>query len=154
MSRLIPLPKIAITAIIFIFLSAQITAIVLPVPAYYWPFTDYPMYSPPHFEGDAVNPSYTIIGVRSDGTEHPTTPKDFGLSVFQHHWWFVVSLLKNRDRDQVRTHINFLQTNLKNRFQHLRIEVHPYIISREGYSPGPVEVLKVIDVDTLEGVNE
>ncbi|MGB0910951.1 MAG: hypothetical protein ACPGYT_11360 [Nitrospirales bacterium] len=136
--------QILISSIVFFFLAAQITTVVLPVEWYYWPFTNYPMYSAPHFEGDVATPSTTIIGIQPGNIEETTTPKDFGLSVFQHEWWFIPSLLKNEDPQKVQSFINHLQNSRTIPFQELRIESRGYIISRAGYSPAPVKVLKVI----------
>ncbi len=154
MCTLKPFLQLIFTGIILFFLAAQLTAVVIPVPSYYWPFTDYPMYSPPHFEGDAVKPTYTIIGIHSGDVEEVTTPEDFGLTVFQHQWWFVSSLLNNRDRQKVQTHIHLLQSDRSQPFEKLRVESHSYIISRSGYSPAPVEILKVIDLHEFQGANQ
>lgn len=143
-----------ITAIILFFLAAQLTAVVIPVLSYYWPFTDYPMYSPPHFEGDVVKPVHTIVGLHSGDVQETTTPQDFGLTIFQQEWWFAPSLLHNRDPQKVQTYIDHLQSGRNIPFQKLRIELHPYVISRKGYSPAPVEVLKVIDLDKRQEVNQ
>ncbi len=149
-----PLLKILGSGIIACFLAAQITAVVIPVESYYWPFTDYPMYDVPHFEGDVVKPSHSIIGIYSEGQEEVTTPQDFGLTIFQQEWWFVPSLRDNRDRQRVQVYLDHLQASRTPPFDKLRIELQPYIISQNGFSPAPAEVIKVIDLNRQQEGNQ
>ena len=68
--------------IILAFLVAQAIAIIVPVRFYYWPFMDYPMYSPARFEHDIVGDNYALVGITRHGKVQPIPYQELGLTFF------------------------------------------------------------------------
>jgi hypothetical protein len=49
---------------------------------YFWPFMDYPMYSPPYYEGSGHDQHY-VVGIREDMSEVSIHPDDLGLNFWR-----------------------------------------------------------------------
>jgi hypothetical protein len=124
----------------------------LVFPPMLWPFLDYPMYCLPHHKGDALD-RYFVFGTLEDSTEVPIFPEDLGL----HFWQFygqsqqigvVVALLRENNK-LIKTYVELYQSRHNKRLLGLRLENHPLILSREGANPGPRQVLKRIQFNTI-----
>jgi hypothetical protein len=75
------------TAIIVLVLACQFFAIVAQVNRWGWPFTDYPMYSWPHYEGERILAYPVVFAIAEDGEELEITADDAGLNVYQFIDW-------------------------------------------------------------------
>ena len=95
------------------FLAAQTFVLVVPIMFYYWPFTDYPMYSIAHYEGEIVKDQYTLVGIDSKGNETEISAEDLGLSFFQFNDTFVPHFLKDQNDPKVKKSIQHLQSTQK-----------------------------------------
>jgi hypothetical protein len=117
-----------------------------------WPFTDYPMYSQSHKEGERVQARRYVYATLADGSEVPLTPEDLGLG---HFWlftlWVEAPLLK-----QERAELEFVREAYREQrggeIVALRIEDHPVIVTREGAKAAPPpHVLATVRFASPEG---
>ena len=138
--------------IILVFLVSQAMVIIIPVMFYYWPFMDYPMYSPAHYENELVNDNYELVGVTFDGQEQQIAHREIGLSFFQVNDWLVPRLLKDQPDLTIEPYLDKLRTLNNGLFQRIRIQAKPVKISRAGISESAIQVFKVIDLHSPEGV--
>ncbi len=128
--------------------------IYLVFPPLLWPFLNYPMYCIPHHKGDALD-QYFVFGTLEDSIEVPILPEDLGL----HFWQFygksqergvVIALLQENNK-LIKTYVELYQSRHNKRLVGLRLENHPLILSREGVNPGPRQVLKNFQFNTING---
>ena len=136
------------------FVARLFSNIYLVFPPLLWPFLDYPMYSIPHHDGDALD-RYFVFGTLEDSAEVPIFPEDLGL----HFWQFygqsqqrsVVAALLHENSSLIKTYVELYQSRHNKRLLGLRLENHPLILSREAVNPGPRQVLKNIRFTTING---
>ena len=136
------------------FVARLFSNIYLVFPPLLWPFLDYPMYSIPHHDGDALD-RYFVFGTLKDSAEVPIFPEDLGL----HFWQFygqsqqrsVVAALLHENSNLIKTYVELYQSRHNKRLLGLRLENHPLILSREAVNPGPRQVLKNIRFTTING---
>ena len=134
---------LAITSlVILIFLGLQTIALLGLYRGRLWPFVDYPMYRHPHYEGDSID-RYFLFGISEDNTEMPISAEDLGLNFWKFLWGFVPAVVEDR-REQIEVYIDFYRTRHNKVLLGLRLENHPLVLSRNGLSPAPVQVVKTI----------
>jgi hypothetical protein len=75
------------TAIIVLVLGCQFFAAIAQVNKWGWPFTDYPMYAPPHYEGERIVAYHLIFATTDDGEEVEISAADVGLNIWQFMRW-------------------------------------------------------------------
>ena len=143
-------PLLAIISFVILgFLTVQSLVIIMPVMFYYWPFMDYPMYSPAHYENELVDDNYELLGVSEDGKELQIKHKRLDLSFFQVNDWLVPRLLKDRYDADVTPYLNKLVKIQNPVLRYVKIQAKPVKISRSGLSKMDVKVFKVIDLQSI-----
>lgn len=75
------------TAVIVLVLGLQLAATMLQLAEAIWPFTNYPMYSGSHYEGDRITARRYIHATTEDGEEVEVTFKDIGINVWLYERW-------------------------------------------------------------------
>ena len=110
--------KMLVSVVIFICLGLQGSVVFGPQPdrsgAFFWPFSDYPMYRNARYKGDVIE-RYFLFG-RLEGLEPVLLrPQDFYLN----HWTFMngpVQALRNDNKKRIRifnTSSKKIKTNKK-----------------------------------------
>jgi len=140
-----------VSIVIVVFLTAQLVSIIIPVPFYYWPFLDYPMYSKVRVENELVNENLELVGLTSDGQERAITRQELGLSFFKFNDWFVPRLRDMQRDPSIQPYVERLRTIDHGAFQAVRIQATPLRISRTGISDVPIQVFKVVDLQSVGG---
>lgn len=120
---------------------------ILCAPALY-PFLDYPLYAPPHYEGDTID-QRLVFGVSEDLTEAPILPEELGLSFFEFEKEFLLALRDGKG-DEVNKYVELYQRKHNKKLIGLRLENHPLVLSREGVKPGPKQILENFQLKFLE----
>ena len=75
-------PTFAMLVIVLI-LFLQTLAVIKPIRWATWPFTNYPMYKTPHYDGDSISVSILVFAELSGGVTVEILPRDVGLSWFK-----------------------------------------------------------------------
>ena len=76
------------TLVIMLVLGLQCTADVLMSGPSGWPFTDYPMYSRSHHEGERISGArYFVYATASDGREIEILPEHLGVNLWLFNKW-------------------------------------------------------------------
>ncbi|WP_454063037.1 hypothetical protein [Candidatus Nitrospira salsa] len=140
-----------VSIVIIVFFIAQLVAIILPVPFYYWPFLDYPMYSKTRAENELVNENLELVGVTSDGQERRITRQELGLSFFKFNDWLIPRLRDNQSDPSIQPYVEILRVIDHGAFQAIRIQAAPVRISRTGISDVPIQIFKVVDLQSIGG---
>lgn len=78
--------RLASTAIVLV-LGLQFSATMLQLEESIWPFTNYPMYSGAHHEGDRITARRFIHATTEDGREAEVTFQDIGINVWLYEKW-------------------------------------------------------------------
>ncbi|WP_447968821.1 hypothetical protein [Nitrospira sp. M1] len=137
-----------ISLIILIFLVSQVAVILLPVPTYYWPFMDYPMYSKVRHENELVNENLELVGLTYDGQQRNIPPEELGLSFFKFNDWFVPRLRSNLHDPSIHHYVEQLKAM---EYEVFRIQAKPVRISRFGITDEPIQVFIDINMHSLAG---
>ncbi|GJL64708.1 MAG: hypothetical protein NPIRA04_33620 [Nitrospirales bacterium] len=140
-----------VSIVIIVFLVAQLVAIILPVPFYYWPFLDYPMYSKTRVENELVNENLELVGIVPDGRERRITRQELGLSFFKFNDWLIPRLRDNQNDPSIQVYVEILRAIDHGAFQSIRIQAAPVRISRAGISEAPIQVFRVVDLQSIGG---
>lgn len=103
-----------------------------------WPFLDYPMYSPPHYEGDAI-PRPTLVGITSEARELEIRPEDLGVG----YWQYIVYLraVQQADHATVRAMVRSYQVRQNVHLSALRLENRRLLLANGKVIPAPVEIV-------------
>ena len=110
---------------------------ILCAPALY-PFLDYPLYAPPHYEGESIG--WTLVFAETEEvTEWPVIALDLGVSAYRFEKAFLRAL--EGDHAAVHEYINLYHRKYGRNLVEFRVERQPLILSREGVKPGPRAVL-------------
>jgi dTDP-4-amino-4,6-dideoxygalactose transaminase/glycosyltransferase involved in cell wall biosynthesis len=140
------LKRRGVSVVILLTLLLQVAAVVNPFvkvfddwKEFLWPFLDYPMFSQPHFEGVQAR-HYRLIGLLDDGTQASILPSSLGLDVWQFEAGVVRALLR-KDRDALGPYVKLYHARQGTSLAGLRLENHPWTISKNGASPAPINVL-------------
>ena len=139
----IPLTSLAI----LIFLTLQVYAIFAHVSPRLWPFLDYPMYKQARYAGETLN-QYFLFGILKDLTEVPIFPGDLGLDFWKFEQGPVLAL-RRKDREKLKTYVQLYQSRHNKQLVSLRLENHPLVLSREGASAAPPQVLEHVNFETV-----
>jgi hypothetical protein len=87
------------TLVIVLVLGLQSAAVVLMAGPSGWPFTDYPMYSRSHHEGERVSGArYFVYATASDGREVDILPEHLGVNIWLFGKWAKQLTVKPRGR--------------------------------------------------------
>jgi hypothetical protein len=110
---------------------------ILCAPALY-PFLDYPLYAPPHYEGETIG--WTLVFAQTEEmTERPVTARDLGVSAYRFEKAFLRAI--EGDHAAVHEYINLYQRKYGGNLVGFRVVRQPLILSREGIKRGPRDVL-------------
>lgn len=112
-----------------------------------WPFINYAMYSPPHYEGDAVERP-VAYGVLPDSTEVEMEPSDLGVGFWKYDRGIIRSLA-NDDTSDVENWARVYAERNGERLTAVRLYHRPVILTRSGSRPGDPVLVKEFQVDTL-----
>ena len=91
------------TTVIVLVLGLQFGATILQSAESIWPFTNYPMYSGSHYEGDRIIARRFIHATTEDGEEVELTLKDIGVNVWLYEKWAQQILNDHKKRHQPKT---------------------------------------------------
>lgn len=140
--------RLVISLVILAVLGLQgITAVGLtPGPIekspFLWPFLDYPMYSLPYFEGDAI-PRHRTVGITEDGRELEINPETLGTDFWIYRDAFVFPLIHRSMRRDLGPGVELFESRHGVRLVEIRLEDRPLVLTPEGTVEGGVEVLGV-----------
>jgi hypothetical protein len=79
-------------------LALQFVAVLSRPGKWLWPFTDYPMYSHSHHEGERIPAKHFVTGLTADGQEIPITAEDVGVNLWVFERW--AAALQRTAREQ------------------------------------------------------
>jgi len=105
-----------------------------------WPFLDYPMYSTPHYEGDAI-PRYRVVGTTADGREMQIDPETLGADFWIFRNAFLFPFRFRADRGELEPGVELFERRHGVTLVEVRLEDRPIVLSRSGSSQGPVELV-------------
>ena len=138
--------------IILASLAFQGTVAVASIERLAWPFVNYPMYSAPHHQGEAIN-RYVLVGRFDDGTTAVIHPNELGLSFWE---WLdgPVRAIRHQafdgsDRKQLEALRQLYQGRYGRRLAGLRLENHALLLERQGAIPQPPRVLNEMTFDNF-----
>jgi hypothetical protein len=114
-------------------------------PALY-PFLDYPLYAPPHYEGESIGQPL-VFGWSEEMTEWPVVPLDLGVSSYKLERAFL-SALKG-DHAGVHKYLDLYQQRYGKKLVGFRLESQSLVLSNDGIKPGPRTVLGSFSVESL-----
>lgn len=150
-----------ISIVIFVILGLQTLAVVFRSSRSYWPFINYPMYSPYHRVGERIDVLRPIFATFADKSEEQIFPQDLGLTIFQFENLLVRTMLcAAQDKKELQSG-KCVPKEAKKRLkallelyeqQHgkhiisLRLEDYPYILTKEGPKKAPAQVLQVLEL--------
>lgn len=135
--------RLAVSAVIFAVLGVQAIAAfgLTPGPVerspFLWPFLDYPMYTQPHYEGDAV-PRYRVVGVTEDGREVEITPESLGTDFWIYRNAFLFSFRFRGERHELESGVQLYELRHGVSLLEVRLENRPLVVTREGTMDGEV----------------
>lgn len=133
--------RLAVSAVILAVLGFQAIAAVGLTPGpiekspFLWPFLDYPMYTQPHYEGDAV-PRYSVIGVTDDGREVEITPESLGTDFWIFRNAFLFSFRYRGERHELESGVQLYERRHGVSLREVRLENRPLVVTREGTADG------------------
>ena len=113
-----------------------------------YPFTDYPMYSQAHYNGEPIRIRYLLYGISTDSSEILIMPEDMSMSFFEFERVFGWRLIKGRDLEERLQFIRDYETEHQINFKEIRIEEEVVKITDQGVERIPNKVLKVIVMDS------
>jgi hypothetical protein len=150
-----------ISIVIFVILGVQTLAVVFRSGnGKYWPFIDYPMYSPYHRVGERIDVLRPLFAIYADKSEEQIFPQDLGLTLFQFEQLVVPAILcaaqkgkKERQSGQcvpqkaeerLKALLNPYEQRHGKHIISLRLEDYPYILTKEGPKKVPAQVLQIL----------
>ncbi|MBV9079698.1 MAG: hypothetical protein JO102_01110 [Elusimicrobia bacterium] len=140
-----PVRRLALSLLIAGLIVLQASATFGRLTRRYWPVLTYPMYTEPHYAGDAV-PFYSIAGIEADGHETEIRADAVDLSL----WKFMtgpVAQIKSGDAAGLRPFVEHAEARLGRRFTALRLtqidcRLTGSGVVREPHIVGTVEVAR------------
>jgi hypothetical protein len=113
----------------------------------YFPFMWYPMYAPPHFEGERITVHHSIYAVQANGTRHHIRPEHLGLE-----FWRYERLARQLLVNHVEPNAPALAVIRKRHpnLTELQINDYPMVITRNGPRPAPEMVVHRISRAAIE----
>jgi hypothetical protein len=137
-----------VTLFIVMVLSLQAFAGFGKIHSMYYPFMDYPMYSPAHFKGEPVHVQWRIYGIGADGSEVRILPEDLHMGYFQFEGAAIILMRKlSRVENRMQDVREFARANNLN-FVKLRIEDETYAITDKGLEKLPNKVMAEIGMES------
>lgn len=133
--------RLAVSAVILAVLGFQAVATVGLTPGpiekspFLWPFLDYPMYTQPHYEGDAV-PRYSVIGVTDDGREVEITPESLGTDFWIYRNAFLFSFKYRSKRHELESGVQLFERRHGVSLLEVKLDNWPIVVTREGTTDG------------------
>ena len=113
--------------------------------AFFWPFTDYPMYRNACYRGDVIE-RYFLFG-RLEGLEPVLLrPADFCLN----HWTFMngpVQALRDGNEKRVLFYVDIYEGKQGRKLIGLKLERHPWVIEKGGAISRTAEVVREIKLE-------
>lgn len=104
-----------------------------------WPFLDYSMYSPSHYDGEELPQTY-VFATLEDSTEVEIVAADLGVNFFQFNKG-IVSALEANDTSRIYMWAELYEGRNDKRLTGLRLENRPMIFTRDGLQTGETEIL-------------
>jgi hypothetical protein len=164
----------AATIVIALVLGLQSVALVLKSDRWGWPFTDYPMFSASHHDGEIIDSDFAVYATTTDGREIELTAENLNIDSWLHRKWArrlttgqqgvsagqpdssdsaanapvstrLRSLLKSKNPDLNAIFLERAEQRLDIDIAQLRVEGTPYRVTREGMVPAP-RVPVLVDV--------
>jgi len=134
-----------ISLVIAVIIGLQSVAVFGRVTSFFWPFVDYPMYHESHYEGEAINVRHHLIGILEGSGEVEILPKDLGIEF----WQFQMDLsdaIKYEKLNIIEPYVQYYENRTGKHLIGLRLEEHPITLTREGFEPAPIEVVKTLNL--------
>ena len=133
-------------------LTLQAAAVFGAISSLLWPFTDYPMYREAHYDGERLN-RYTVVGILGEATEVTLLPEDLGFNLWQFEKHLVRPLsrqhMEREDEKRLAIALQIYQAKHRRTLTALRLENHPFVLSKSGMREAPTEVVKTVNLDSL-----
>lgn len=139
-----PVARLAVSTVIVVVLAFQgIAALGLtPGPVeespFLWPFLDYPMYTQPYYEGEAI-PRYRVVGVTAGGREVEITRESLETDFWIYRNVFLLPLLYRPQRDELEAGVQLYERRHGVSLVEVRLENRPLVLTREGTEDGEIE---------------
>lgn len=105
-----------------------------------WPFMDYPMYKEAYFEGNQI-PVYRVVGILPDSTEVNIRRDDLGFTFTDFNKKVVYPFLEENTQ-MIEVWVQMYESKYNKEIVGVRLEYHPLILSKNGASAGPIQVVK------------
>jgi hypothetical protein len=115
-------------------------------PPFMWPFLDYPMYSAPWYEGDAI-PQRVMVGVRADSSRVVIEPEDLDVTFWQFETVLFRAILRG-DQARAAAYRAIYHDRYDERLLGFEVEQHPWFITDDGLRKGPHTVVASISFDS------
>ena len=116
-----------------VILSLQVFVILKPCGGLIWPFTDYPMYSDAHFDGDIVH-RRKLFAVLEDNSQVRVSAQDFGLSQWMYQWG-PLAAVRQQDIEWAHTFASFLERARGWRVKGFRLIDEPIVLKGHKLEP-------------------
>jgi hypothetical protein len=107
-----------------------------------WPFLDYPMYTGPHYAGEAIE-RQVVVAIRADSTEVVVLPEELGVTFWQFQNILNPAILAG-DQGTAESYREIYEDRFDASLIGLRLEDHPLIPTDSGLvegSPAPLGAL-------------
>jgi hypothetical protein len=155
--------------VIVVILGAQALAVIFRSEEWFWPFTDYPMYSTVHRDGDRLDKYYPLFAVFSDQSEKQVLPQDMDLTLFKFEGQLlpiivceaarrnVVEILPLRykrhlpscrpdSEARLRSMLERYEQRNGKKIARLRLEDYRYMITPKGAMKAPTKILLTLNL--------
>ena len=154
------------TIVIVLVLGLQSVALVARTDRWGWPFTDYPMFSASHYDGELIDTNYYVYATTRSGREVQLTATNMNIDTWLFRKWArrltttedaiprnspedsgspaalpistrLRNLLKNKDPNLNSIFLEKAERMLGIDIMQLRVERTPYRVTRNGMVPAP-----------------
>lgn len=109
-----------------------------------FPFIEYPMYAPAHYEGERVTASWLLEGQLPEGHGVPVTKEGLGIDIFDFNRLVQATLEGDKEQAQVLRRLVRERIPQGERFTVLIIKSYPVRVTRDGPQPLPAETALIV----------
>jgi hypothetical protein len=109
-----------------------------------FPFLEYPMYAPAHYEGERVTASWLLEGQLPQGDGVPVTKEQLGIDIFDFNRLVQATLEGDKQQAQVLRRMVRERVPQGELFTVLVIKSYPVRVTRDGPQPLPPETALIV----------
>lgn len=109
-----------------------------------FPFLEYPMYAPAHYEGERVTASWLLEGQLPEGNGVPVTKEELRIDIFDFDRLVQATLEGDKEQAQVLRRLVRERVPQGERFTVLVIRSYPVRVTRDGPQPLPPETALIV----------